>query len=247
MSSSGVGAYTDTDSEPPLKRAAGDGHGHEIVFSRADLPFGELSNFFMVPVRFCGVVYPSSEHAYQAQKLLGPGASEASREGAELVRQQNTPYKATLLANLNPPTRYQWQQRLREITDDLFERGARVRDDWDGLKVNIMLGVLRSKFRWDDACRTALLGTGTRPLVELSATDTFWARTAAGVGSNKLGSLLERVRGELVADPVSALAMSLVALPAPPPSPGNRDSTDDEADASSTEIYSTDAEACASP
>ena len=167
------------------------------VFSAPDLQYGELSNFFNAPVRFCGVLYPTSEHAYQAQKLLGLSPTPASRRAAALVCQQSTPFKAKLLASLNPPRRYPWQAQLADLAASLRQQGARQRDDWERVRLDVMLSVLRCKFRHSPACRTVLLATGERPLVERSMTDLFWGQTASGVGENNLGRLLVVVRREL--------------------------------------------------
>ena len=49
-----------------------------------------LSNFYVAPVEYEGVIYPSTEHAYQAVKFLDEEAREA-------VRQAPTPGKAKRL------------------------------------------------------------------------------------------------------------------------------------------------------
>lgn len=179
-----------------------------IVFSAPTLPFGELSNFYASSVTFCGVEYTTAEHAYQSQKFLGPGASDASRSAAELVRKQSTPFKAKLLAGLRPPRHYAWQQVLYTLAQELVQDGVALRADWEKVKVNVMLGVLRSKFRRDEACRAVLMQTGEQPLVERSASDTFWGQTADGVGQNVLGRLLVQVRRELRDEADSATAES---------------------------------------
>lgn len=168
-----------------------------IVFSAPNLPYGELSNFFDAPVKFGGVQYPTSEHAYQAQKLLGPRSTPASHRAAELVCQQNTPFKAKLLANLNPPRRYQWQIELADLATTLRQQGARHRSDWERVKVNVMLEVLRCKFRQNGICRDVLLATNEQKLIERSKYDKFWGQTQDGVGENTLGKLLVIIREEL--------------------------------------------------
>ena len=185
-----------------------------VVFSAPDLPHGELSNFFSTPVRFCGVQYPTSEHAYQAQKLLGPSSTPASRRAAALVCKQSTPFKAKLLASLNPPRRWAWQAQLADLAATLRQQGARQRDDWERVRLDVMLSVLRCKFRHNSACRAVLLATGERPLVERSRTDLFWAQNASGVGENNLGRLLAVVRRELRDELEAASANSAVSTAA---------------------------------
>jgi hypothetical protein len=197
------------ESDRPRKRVAATGLGSAaaaadaaaaappVVFSAADRPFGQLSNFWPVEggMWFGGVSYATSEHAYQAQKFLGPHAAPADLRAAALVKQQSTPYKAKLLAGQRPiPRKFEWQRALAALADGLKEDGARLRPDWEDVKVDVMRRVLRSKFLGNAACRTVLLATGTRTLVERSATDTFWGQTALGVGRNMLGTLLMELR-----------------------------------------------------
>lgn len=183
-----------------------------VVFSTPTLAFGMLSNFFDAPTRFCGVEYPTSEHAYQAQKFREPGANAGSLRAAELVRTQSTPFKAKLLASLNPPRHFQWQVDLGILAQELVHDGARLRADWEDVKVNVMRGVLRSKFRLNAACREVLMGTGTQQLIERSVRDVFWGQTTSGVGKNVLGQLLMQLRHELrVEDEVEAAAAAEVA------------------------------------
>lgn len=74
----------------------------------------------------------------------------------------------------------------------------RLRADWDAVRLDIMLLVLREKFRQSDVARQALLATGTAALVENSPRDAFWGSgRAIGVGQNHLGRLLMLVRNEL--------------------------------------------------
>ena len=60
-----------------------------------------------------------------------------------------------------------------------------------------MLNLLRQKFSHEDL-KEKLLATGDTPIVEVNHwRDTFWGVTEEGVGQNKLGKLIGRVRDEL--------------------------------------------------
>ena len=49
----------------------------EIRFYRAnEKPFGAFSNLYQRPIEFEGVVYPTSEHAYQAGKASKPAVRD---------------------------------------------------------------------------------------------------------------------------------------------------------------------------
>lgn len=79
-------------------------------------------------------------------------------------------------------------------------RGRRVelRADWEETKNDVMLSVLRWKFRSVDL-REKLLATGDAVLVEANGWgDTYWGvDEVTGEGENHLGRLLMQVREEL--------------------------------------------------
>ena len=60
-----------------------------------------------------------------------------------------------------------------------------------------MLQGLRAKFTQHAELAAMLLDTGTRPISEHSAVSKYWADGVDGSGANRLGYLLQRVRGEL--------------------------------------------------
>jgi N-glycosidase YbiA len=85
-------------------------------------------------------------------------------------------------------------------------RKARLRPDWEDVKVDVMLTALRAKFS-EEPFRRRLLGTAPRPIIEESRHDEEWGarRTPDGWhGSNLLGQLLMRVRDEIADDDAPA-------------------------------------------
>lgn len=71
------------------------------------------------------------------------------------------------------------------------------RHGFDNEKLDFMLNLLRQKFSHEDL-KAKLLATGDTPIVEVNHwRDTFWGVTEEGVGQNKLGKLIGRVRNEL--------------------------------------------------
>ena len=129
-----------------------------------------LSNFYLITVERGGLFFRSVEHGYQAAK---------SRDPLQRIHVQRapTPGKAK-------------------------RRGRRVdlRSDWEEVKVDIMLGLLRCKFgasSWDHIdLRRRLDDTGDRELIEGNWWhDHFWG-VCDGHGKNMLGKLLMRVRKE---------------------------------------------------
>jgi ribA/ribD-fused uncharacterized protein len=75
-----------------------------------------LSNFYYSPIYVGGLLYPTVEHAYQAQKTTNPIAKE-------IIRNADTPGKAKRLGR-------EFEQRYK----------------WDEVKLGIMLELLRKKF-----------------------------------------------------------------------------------------------------
>ena len=127
-----------------------------------------LSNFYMVPVEFEHESYPSSEHAYMAAKTE-----------VFAIRKQiaacATPAEAKKMG-----------------------RSIKLRDGWEAMKYEVMLDILRSKFRGGDM-QYRLLLTGDAELVE----GNWWGDKIWGVclktnqGQNLLGKALMQVRAEM--------------------------------------------------
>ena len=126
-----------------------------------------LSNFYMHPVTYEGVTYPSSEHAYQAAKSL----DRDQRLEVSKIKRAGDAKKAG--------------QRLT------------LRPGWDkGVKLEVMRDILRIKFS-DYSLRNRLLETGDRELIESNTwNDTFWG-VCNGHGRNWLGKLLMELREEI--------------------------------------------------
>lgn len=130
-------------------------------------PYRWLSNFEYCSVEYEGLVYPSSEHAYQAAKSIHP-------EVRELVRRAATCREAKRLGN-----------------------ALELREDWEQVKLLVMRDVLRDKFTRNPHLKQKLLATGKAELIEGNSWgDTFWG-VCRGQGQNHLGQLLMRLRDEL--------------------------------------------------
>ena len=117
-----------------------------------------------------GKCWPTSEHYFQAQKFVG------------------TPYVEKIRKLFSAREAFQLSR------DPFVSRW--IRSDWDQVKDDIMLKVLRCKFDQDEVLRDKLLETGDKKLIEHTENDSYWG-DGGGTGLNKLGKLLERVRGEL--------------------------------------------------
>jgi ribA/ribD-fused uncharacterized protein len=126
-----------------------------------------LSNFYLHPVTFEGITYPSSEHAYVAAKTLDVE-------------------KRLEIANVETAGKV---KRLGRALD--------LRPDWEEVKVDIMRTIVREKFKdpvlRSKLARTAphelVEGNWWN--------DRFWGQCPVGVGENWLGRILMEIRDEI--------------------------------------------------
>lgn len=128
-----------------------------------------LSNFYQAEVEFEGMMYPSTEHAYQAAKTLdlksramfqGGTAGQAKRLGQVII-----------------------------LRDDWTN---------DNVKISVMYAVLLDKFTRHQDLRKQLIATSPNELIEGNTwNDTFWG-VCGGKGKNHLGKLLMSIRQEII-------------------------------------------------
>lgn len=126
-----------------------------------------LSNFHERPVVYEGTKYPTAEHAYQASKAL-------TIRDKETVLKAGTPGKAKRLG-----------------------RSIRTRKDWDAIKDDVMLAIIRAKFE-NQELAARLCATWPHELIEGNTWgDTYWGVSMpSGKGQNRLGKILMQVRDE---------------------------------------------------
>lgn len=126
-----------------------------------------LSNFYMAPITYDGWDYTNNEAAFQAQKT-----------SSRILRVQ-------LFSGANP------SEAKRQ------GRSIKLRADWEDVKDNIMYEIVRAKFSQNPDLKEKLLATGDKLLEEGNTWgDVVWG-TVDGVGENRLGKILMRVRSEL--------------------------------------------------
>lgn len=127
-----------------------------------------LSNFYPVEIEYSGVIFPSTEHAYQAAKTLDPLEHE-------VIKMAATPGKAKRLG-----------------------RGVTLRDDWDVIKIDVMRELVKQKFTKYPDLEKKLLLTSDAELIEGNTWgDRFWGQ-CRGVGENWLGKILMEIRTSLM-------------------------------------------------
>lgn len=126
-----------------------------------------LSNFHLSELIVQGTRYPSSEHAYQAMKVI------SSTTRRRIARIESPAHART------------------------FGQTVILRPDWDSIKVEKMEAVLRCKFLQNDRLRTQLLATNDLYLEETNDWgETYWG-VCNDVGHNHLGKLLMQLRAQL--------------------------------------------------
>lgn len=136
--------------------------------------FGEyrwLSNFHPCDVKWNGIEFPSSEHAYQFAKTAG--------------------YEVELSPHI--------VESVKRMTASEVKRWGKtqfIRPDWDSRKVSVMVAILLDKFMRNPELKEKLLATGDRWLEETNHwKDDFWGvRYDTREGKNHLGYSLMFVR-----------------------------------------------------
>ena len=137
-------------------------------------PFDPLNNFSAHAIEFEGILYPTSEHAYQTAKCL-------DQAGKKAIRSATSPHHAKRLANQT--------------------YAAHKDPDWDTKKVQIMEAILRVKLAQHEDVAEALDRSGQDEIIENSPKDYFWGEGADRSGKNTLGKLWMKLRAEKQAAP----------------------------------------------
>jgi len=145
--------------------------GAKILFYSPYEEHGYLSNWYLASLYLKGVIWPSSEHYYQAQKLAG------------------TPLEETVRRLESPRLTFEFTRRP-EVS---------VRGDWEEVKIEVMHEAVYAKFTQNPDLKEKLLATGDREIVENSPVDSFWGIGADGLGENNLGKILMEVRSQIKA------------------------------------------------
>ena len=147
---------------------------NEVFFYEQD--FYVLSNFSAFSIKWQGRRFPTSEHAYHWEKFAPGTKEEHGLYVRDHILMAESAHEAFKLAERWKPLR---------------------RADWDDVKLEVMLGILRAKAAQHEYVRRKLLATGDRKLIENSWRDDFWGWGPNRDGKNMLGRLWMQVRAEL--------------------------------------------------
>lgn len=139
-----------------------------MTIDRFEGEYEFLSNFSESLIIYERLFYSTVEHAYQAAKTL-------DFEKRELISKAKNPDVAKSMG-----------------------RKLQLRNDWEEIKLNIMLTLVRKKFYYIKDLKKKLLDTSDNILIEGNYwKDTFWG-VCDGKGENHLGKILMQVRKELL-------------------------------------------------
>jgi len=123
-----------------------------IVFGRSSPNFLQLSNFYPAAVFLDNMIWPSSEHYYQAKKFLDLHLEERIRQAKEAT--DAFAYTSTTFAFVSDSQHY--SRRLSHSS----EAAKHIRSDWQNVKLHVMQRALVAKFTQHPDLRQLLLDTG---------------------------------------------------------------------------------------
>lgn len=135
-----------------------------------------LSNFSSFRLKWRGIDFDTSEHAYQWTKFNYPGANNEVGRIADSIFKARSAHDAFKIAERNKPLVY---------------------PAWDQIKIETMRQILIAKVEQHEYVRRKLLETGDRELIEDSWRDPFWGWGEGKKGQNVLGHLWMSVRDTL--------------------------------------------------
>ena len=128
-----------------------------------------LSNFWLHPIEYERILYPSVEHAFQAQKTL-------SYPKRVLISMSKTPASAKARGKL-----------------------LLLRSDWEQVKESIMLDLLRIKFQDTVLKNKLLATGDSLLIEGNRWHDIYWGIDLnSGIGKNRLGKVLMQIRQEIL-------------------------------------------------
>jgi ribA/ribD-fused uncharacterized protein len=177
--------------EQPLEAPAEDvpkaPAGSTDLYFYSSLPtFKELDPLYAASVRYevskgNPVDYKSVEHFMQEQKF---GPKQSAIIG--LIRAQLTGLDARRIGT---------SKTIEPSKGVVIEIGPKhLRRDWDTVKDSLMEAIQTAKFTQHPELREMLVGTGARKLVYADPYDSYWGVGKDGLGQNKLGEIVMKIR-----------------------------------------------------
>ena len=144
-------------------------NGNMVLFYAGEFGYF-MSNFSAFMVEYNGLLWPTSEHAYQAAKF---------DVGSKIYTEIYTARSAHIALKL------------------AIKNSDHVRTDWDScVKVKAMEAIVTAKHDQHEYIQRKLQETGDAWLIENSQTDSFWGRGPDWKGRNELGKIWMKIRKE---------------------------------------------------
>jgi len=142
-----------------------------------------FSNFYLGELNYNGILFKSSEHAYQYSKCI---YFKEKNVGYSILRCDNA-YNAKMCVK------------------NIFSKSQMC--TWKTISYNIMYQILLAKYKYVPLFRQALIMSKDSKLIEANQWDFYWgcglsledlllSKTIEHNGNNIMGSLLERIRSE---------------------------------------------------
>ncbi len=129
-----------------------------------------FSNFSSYEVEWNGLIWKTSEHAYQASKFLD---EEIKNE----IYGARSAYDSKMLS---------------------VKYVDKIRDGWYDMRLSLMEEIIREKLAQHPHIKKKLLQTESRPIIEASKDDSFWGWGPDRKGENHHGKIWMKLREELV-------------------------------------------------
>lgn len=163
-----------------------------IAFFKLADPYGFCSNFSRHKVRIYGRTWTTSEHAYQAMKFLDPAIQQ------RIWEQEKPRGAADIGRDHTLPLRPDWEKPDPDADPPAIEV----------VKDRFMYEIVLAKFKQNKGLGVKLMGSGAAYLVENTQRtgDAYWGETSPGVGKNRLGHILMKVRAVLRKDAMDELS-----------------------------------------
>lgn len=183
----------------PTKKEPKENH-HDILFYEPKAPFYEFSNFYPCKFTLLDREWTCSEQYFQAMKFYIPENSE-HMEYVDMIHHADSPMKIFSLGLQKKQGGYgaKWVINKKTKTINLNDviqqyRHLSIRDDWDSIKLDVMMDVLKAKFSQNKKLKELLMSTGNANIIEDSPRDSYWGIGKDKKGQNHLGKLLVKLR-----------------------------------------------------
>lgn len=132
--------------------------------------FNCFSNMSAYNVEMDGVLFMTSEHAYQYNKFDDPAIKD------EILKSRSA-YDSKMIS---------------------LKYADSARCDWHDIKLGVMENILRNKLAQHPHIKKKLLDTGDRIIIEASKDDNFWGWGPGKNGENNHGKIWMKLRDELI-------------------------------------------------